>query len=509
MARLSTSYEPRSPDGSVLHRIVQDHLETFLVQAARLRDGDGLPPFVERAFREFLQCGFLAGGFARFRCGNCGLNRLVAFSCKSRGLCPSCDGRRMAERAAHLVDHVFPDVPVRQWVLSLPHRLRYRLAWDHDLCRRVAAVFLRAVFRLLREHARAAGLEQPRGGAVAVIQRFGGALNLNVHIHALVLDGVFARDGAGEIAFHPARCLTTLDVADVLAAVEPRIRRRLNGAELPRGDHERHAEDGGVDPWADEAPALAGLAAASVQGLVALGRHPGTRLDRVGQAREPVDPRPLGSCHARWNGLDLHAGLVVAAGQRDRLERVCRYALRPPVTPERLALTADGQVRLALRQPWADGTTHVVFDPVEFLGRLAVLVPRPRVNLILYYGVLGARAAWRPEVVPRLPSGQVPATGDLEDDGGLAAAAGTAQRRARGQRWADLMRRTFAFDVLACPRCGGRLRLVSLVEDGAVIGRILRHLRLPTDLPVTRPPRAPPLLATAGEAQADQYESAP
>jgi hypothetical protein len=147
-----------------------------------------------------------------------------------------------------------------------------------------------------------------------------------------------------------------------------------------------------VDPWADEAPALAGLAAASVQGLVALGRHPGTRLDRLGQARKPVDPRPLGPCHARWNGLNLHAGLVVPAGQRDRLERVCRYALRPPVTPERLALTADGQVRLALRQPWSDGTTHVVFDPVEFLGRLAVLVPRPRVNLILYYrGARGAR----------------------------------------------------------------------------------------------------------------------
>ena len=84
---------------------------------------------------------------------------------------------------------VLPDVPVRQWVLSLPHRLRYRLAWDHDLCRRVTAVFLRAVFRLLRDCARAFGLEQPRGGAVAIIQRFGGALNLNVHIHVLVLDG--------------------------------------------------------------------------------------------------------------------------------------------------------------------------------------------------------------------------------------------------------------------------------------------------------------------------------
>ncbi|MEX1184686.1 MAG: transposase [Vicinamibacterales bacterium] len=116
--------------------------------------------------------------------------------------------------------------------------------------------------------------------------------------------------------------------------------------------------------------------------------------------------------------MDLHAGLVIPAGQRDRLERVCRYALRPPVTPERLALTAGGQVRLALRHPWGDGTTHVMFDPVEFLGRLAVLVPRPRVNLILYYGVLGARAAWRPEVVPRPPSGQDSAAIDPVDDGG-------------------------------------------------------------------------------------------
>jgi len=88
------------------------HLETFLAQA-RLRDGDGLPAFVERAFRDFLRCGFLAGGFARFRCGDCGAGRLVPFSCTSRGLCPSCDGRRMAQRAAHLIDHVIPDVPVR------------------------------------------------------------------------------------------------------------------------------------------------------------------------------------------------------------------------------------------------------------------------------------------------------------------------------------------------------------------------------------------------------------
>ena len=96
---------------------------------------DGLPRFIDEEFRRFLRCGLLSGGFARFRCGSCGLDRLVPFSCTGRAVCPSCGGRRMTERAAHLVDHVFPEVPVRQWVLSLPNRLRYVLAWDHELCR--------------------------------------------------------------------------------------------------------------------------------------------------------------------------------------------------------------------------------------------------------------------------------------------------------------------------------------------------------------------------------------
>jgi hypothetical protein len=117
--RPSSAYEPRHPSSITLHQIVLDHFETFRAHAASLRDGDGLPRFVEQEFRDFLRCGWLAGGFARFRCAACGLDRLVAFSCKGRGFCPSCGGRRMAERAAHLVDDVFPGVPVRQWVLSL------------------------------------------------------------------------------------------------------------------------------------------------------------------------------------------------------------------------------------------------------------------------------------------------------------------------------------------------------------------------------------------------------
>ncbi|MCA1563571.1 MAG: transposase zinc-binding domain-containing protein [Acidobacteria bacterium] len=122
MALSSITYEPRDPTSTLLYGIVRDHFETFRAHAAALREGEGLPRFVEQDFRDFLRCGCLAGGFARFRCAACGLDRLVAFSCKGRGFCPRCGGRRMAERSAHLVDHVFPDVPVPQWVLSLPHR---------------------------------------------------------------------------------------------------------------------------------------------------------------------------------------------------------------------------------------------------------------------------------------------------------------------------------------------------------------------------------------------------
>jgi NAD-dependent oxidoreductase involved in siderophore biosynthesis len=137
-----------------------------------------------------------------------------------------------------------------------------------------------------------------------------------------------------------------------------------------------------------------------------------------------------------------------------------------------------------------------VFDPVEFLGRLAVLVPRPRINLILYHGVLGPRAAWRADVVRRQTSGDGGEAG--VEDSVIEQAYGpdpaeTAQRQARGQTWAALMARTFGFDVLACPRCGARLRLIALIEEAAVIQRILRHVGVPTEIPAPRPARAPPI----------------
>src|SRR5205807_1082434 len=140
-------------EGTVLHRVVRENLETFLREAGDRTDGGGLPRFVEREFREFLTCGALGRGFARVRCENCAFERLVPFSCKRRGFCPSCGGRRMAGQAADLVDHVLPHVPMRQWVLSLPRRLRYLVAYNHALCRAVLGVAVRVVLGFYRRRA--------------------------------------------------------------------------------------------------------------------------------------------------------------------------------------------------------------------------------------------------------------------------------------------------------------------------------------------------------------------
>ena len=144
---------------------------------------------------------------------------------------------------------------------------------------------------------------------------------------------------------------------------------------------------------------------------------------------------------------------------------------------------------LDLRHRWADGTTYLVFEPQELLERLASLTPRPRINLLLYYGVLGARSAWRSRIA---------ATGRASSEAPLAMTGDPVLPTATDPPktnwlWAELMQRSFGFDVLACPRCGDRLELIALIEDPSVLRRILSHLGLPTEVPTARPARPPPL----------------
>jgi hypothetical protein len=410
-------YRPRDAEHTVLHQVIAEHLEAFLGAVAEAGDGAGLPQFVEREFREFLLCGVYEAGVARFQCDGCARERLVPFSCKGRGWCPSCGGRRMTERAAHLMDEVLPSVPVRQWVLTMPYRLRYQMAWNHGLSRAVLRLHTRVLRDVYRRGARARGIA---GGQTGMIRH--------------------------------------------------RVRRLLVRHGLEPADD----ATGPADRLAEESPVLAGIVGASVQGRVALGSRAGARVRRLGDARDTETVTSRGPRQAHLEGFDLHANVWVSGNDRAGLERLCRYVLRPPFAQERLRLRSDGRIALELKQAWHDGTRDLVFEPLELLERLAAMTPRPETNLLICHGLLAARARWRARVVaygrvaPE-PTALAPAL--------AADAEGTkAKRGSRAWSWAALMHRAFALDGLACAHCGGRLRLIATLHDPAVIRKLLAHL---------------------------------
>jgi len=442
----------------VLHGVVREHLRIFLWELDRHDEQRGAPLFVKREFERFVHCGVLAHGFARFRCTGCATDRLVAFSCKGRGFCPNCGGRRMTERAAHLIDHVLPRAPVRQWVLSLPFELRYRLAWGHHLCRAVLAVYTRALIGFYRKRAKASGHRDGRTGTVTVIQRFGGALNLNVHFHTLAVDGVFVREPSGSLRFESAKAPTEEEVEALLGVIRRRVLRLL----VRRG---LLCEEVGDCLDESATPPLHAFYAASVRQRVAMGRRAGATVFRLGDAPTVTAARPKRRRQARLGGFDLHANTSVSAKNRPKLERLCRYLLRSPVAKDRLSFAPDGTVLVRLKTPWRDGTSHIALQPLELLEKLAALIPRPYVNLIVYHGVLAPNAKWRGEVV---------AFERTRVESQPSASSTTKVAGSYNRTWAELMRRGLDIDVLQCPDCGGRLRFVAAVTSVAAWSRALR-----------------------------------
>ena len=202
---------------------------------------------------------------------------------------------------------------------------------------------------------------------------------------------------------------------------------------------------------------------------------------------KPAPRRPVANGEAsralcaNAHGFSLHAGVRCAADDRNGLEQRCRYITHPAIANERLAINRAGQIVLKLKTAWRDGTSHHVMAPMEFMQRLAALVPRPRLHLIRFHGVLAPNAKLRKAVVPvPIETTLTPAhAGD-----GTHLPAGSAKGR---MHWAQLLKRVFDIDIERCPLCGGQLKLIAAIEEPAAIARILTHLGLAAQ----PPPRAP------------------
>jgi hypothetical protein len=225
---------------------------------------------------------------------------------------------------------------------------------------------------------------QAHTGAVTLIQRFGSAANLNIHLHCLLLDGVY-RLTDGVPVFQPVPAPTTEQLQTVLTRIITRLLKVLTrkGA-LTEEDHEIPYL---ADPDAD--PALALLHAAACTYRIALGPRAGQKVltwkDPSLRSASPEVPPSQGCVSAQ--GFSLHADTRCGPQQRQKLERLCRSITRPALGHKRLSRTRAGEVVLQLKTPYRDGTTHLVMTPLEFLQRLAALVPRPRLHLIRFHGL--------------------------------------------------------------------------------------------------------------------------
>jgi len=255
----------------------------------------------------------------------------------------------MADSASFLVDEVLPKAPYRQWTLSLPKHIRFKLMVDGKLLSKVFSAFLRIVFSWQRRHAKKQGIIEPLTGGVSLLQRFGSLLQINPHTHSWLPDGVFYRDGNEQMRFHYLPPPTPSEIEVLLA----KIRRRI----LKLCDREIR------EPGEDQMALV--HAQAQAQAL-------DSPLKLIFYESDESKPQGL---TAFDKGFSLHAGLAVEAKKRKQLEKLLRYGMRPPFSKKRLLMTPDGRVRLKLRKPYYTGQTGITFLPVDFLRRLMPQFP--------------------------------------------------------------------------------------------------------------------------------------
>jgi hypothetical protein len=505
VAKLAPAYRPRRPQDTALHRVVRTHLETFIAHARESYDKP-LPKYVREELRGYLRCGIFDHGFTRARCEACEHDVLVAFSCKARGLCPSCAGRRMCNTAAHIVDRIIPTVPVRQWVLSLPFDVRARAAYDARFLTEIIRAFARALGDRHRTWARSIALEPSEFAAITFVQRFGSSLNLNVHLHVVVVDGIFSREH-GALAFTPATPPTRAEMTGVVRRVRKRIEKLQSKS-------------------AEELPPPLGACARIA---LAPGNIRSLSVDLEPDETDATAPNAHDGSAVDDAGYNLEASVRIAPDDDFGREHLLRYCARPPMSLARLTELPHGKIAYRIKKLRNRRNKVRIMTPLELLARLAALIPPPRHPLVRFHGAFAPRSSWRKLVVPQPPHEAIkpphPHKHDKRDHE-IADATRPAVRNAKVAPptskvpaliaetelltpntlsvrhwhrlrcgallssspkidWSTLMSRTFDVDVLECPKCHGRLRIITLIDEG-LAATILDELAIARAPPPSR-----------------------
>jgi len=413
----------------------------------------------------------------------------------------------MCDEAATITDRILPNVPIRQYVLSLPFELRGLAAIKPDVLTAMGRIFAEEIARVTKRLAGVAGAET---GAVSFPQRFGGSLNLHVHFHTLAVDAVFGKHESG-VRVHEAPPPDKADLDELVRRVHDRA---LVWLRRHRYADERTAEEHGNDPREQEPlDAFATLALAG-------GKFVGRPFEHE-PAQEASFDKKERRFSASYEGFDVHCAVRIDKDDDEGRERLVRYCARPPFVLERIEPMKDGRVAYRMKTP-RRGSTHRVMTPMECMARLAILVPPPYFPLTRFHGVFAARSSWRPLVTPKPPDGAArpksrkpcedreppapvdktttptpelrPSANATESSPALLVTAtrddpavitvkhwgrlleGALYAASSRLDWAVLMKRTHGLDVLVCPRCQATMRPIATITEPAAIRDILIHL---------------------------------
>jgi hypothetical protein len=304
----------------------------------------------------------------------------------------------------------------------------------------------------------------------------------------LFLDGVYVDDMNSEDGqrFIPVLNHDVGDIKRLAYLMSLRIGRYLSRTGLIEADAENTylAESSPANETSDNQ-------GYSITYRISTGFQKGKKVFSI-QTRPPiVDEMKSFDLLGKVDGFSLHAGVSVKSYQRDKLERLCRYISRPPVAAHRLSLTSSGKICYELKTPYRDGTTHVVFEPLDFISKLAALVPSPRVNLIRFHGVFAPNSQYRVAVTHKKTANKhSPPEVRTESE------------KRRAMTWSARLKRAFNIDINKCEVCGGESRVIACIDDPVVIKKILVYLKSQQNsefmLPVNR---APPVQSVPLQAQ--------
>jgi hypothetical protein len=305
-------------------------------------------------------------------------------------------------------------------------------------------------------------------GAVTLIQRFGGALNLNIHFHMLFLDGVYIEPTRSiKVRFHRVKAPTGDELNQLTHTIAHRVGRYLERKGLLERDAGNSYLSAQAVETPDEDPSHQ-LFGHSITYRIAVGPQQGRKVFTLQTLPDCESHHPFSSSVGEAVGFSLHAGVATKANERTKLERLCRYITRPAVSTKRLSMTRNGGVRYELKTPWRNGTTHVIFEPLDFISRLVALIPKPRVNLTRFHGVFAPNSRYRAMVTPakRGRGKNTKAAYDKQNQ--------TQAEHHAAMTWAQRLKRVFNIDIETCSECGGEVRIIACIDDPEVIQNLSR-----------------------------------